>query len=363
MSAPLLAARGNRIFPVETFGDTLIVSPKGDKAGFGEADFRVECSRVAAALRDPFYRHLIVDFSLTNYVGGSVVEEVQKWVAQCRDHGGRAVACEVSEDMRKGLELAQRSDDWEFFETRDDALKSVATETPGQTIFRWTPRIATFLTVAALLALGAWLLSGRHLEERRFAELEAIWKEYADIRGRYASPREWKVQNQPLVARLEAEIEAIQAMEPSKFAARDRMKAVAKQRMLPVLRDPRMPDPRARGVEAGFASIRANLAGLSGDDVKEIEAEYIATAPLEPEEGDGDDGATPEQEDDPAEQPPNVGRSDATVDGEETPEKPTRPADAEPASTDDTPPGPDERTAPDEGSYPAGGEESPGSDS
>ena len=279
MSASIIAARGNRIFPVETFGDTLIVLPKGDKAGFGEADFRVECGRVAAALRDPKYKHLVLDFSLTNYVGGNVVEELQKWVDQVRGQGGRAVACEVSDDMRKGLEVSRRAEDWQFFETRDDALKEVAHETPGQTFSRWAPTIATVVTVLLLVGLGAWLLSGRREETRRFVALEEIWKDYAKIRDTYQNPHDWKAQSDPLVERLDAEILQIRAMLPSKYAARNQLLATANNRMKPILLDPRKPDPRARGVEAGFAMLRANLAGARGDDWKAAEKEYLATAP------------------------------------------------------------------------------------
>ncbi|NNJ25201.1 hypothetical protein [Alienimonas chondri] len=302
MSASVLAARGNVIFPVETFGDTLIVLPKGDKAGFGDADFRVECGRVSAALRDPHYKNLVLDFSLTNYVGGNVVKELQRWVTQTREQGGRAVACEVSGDMRKGLEVSRTAEDWEFFETRDDALKTVATETVGQTLARWTPTIATVVTVLLLIGLGAWLLSGRHVERRHFAELESIWADYAKIRKQYATVQEWREHTPPLVERLDQEIDELQALLHTKYAARTTMLSVAKKRMKPILLDPRSPDPRARGVEAGFAYIRANLAGLPKEQYVDVEEEYRATRPtLAGSESDDDleNGDDPESDDDP----------------------------------------------------------------
>ncbi|QDT16298.1 hypothetical protein [Alienimonas californiensis] len=279
MSASIVAARGNTIFPVETFGDTLIVLPKGDKAGFGEADFRVECGRVSAALRDPLYKNLVLDFTLTNYVGGNVVEELQAWVSQVREQGGRAVACEVSPDMRKGLEVSRRADDWEFFDTRDDALRAVARETAGQKLTRWAPSIATALTVLLLIGLGAWLLTGRQAERRQYAALEEIWQDYAKIRKRSPDERDWQVQAEPLVKRLDAQIAELQAMLPSQYAARNTLLAVARLRMKPILLEPRAPDPRAEGVEAGLAYIRANLAGGAQTDYKELEARYLATRP------------------------------------------------------------------------------------
>ena len=279
MSASIVVARGNRIFPVETFGDTLIVSPKGEKSGFGEADFRVECGRVSAALRDPFYKNLVLDFSLTNYVGGNVIEELQKWVAEIREQGGRAVACEVSDDMRKGLEVSRIADDWEFFETRDDALKTVATETFGQTASRWAPTVATVVTVLLLVGLGAWLLTGRHEEQRRFLALEEIWKDYAKLQAKYVEERDLKAQTPPLVERLDAEIDLVQNMLPSKYTTRNPLLNTAKRRMRPILLDPRSPDSRTRGVEAGLTYIRANLEGAPEADYKKAEAEYLATLP------------------------------------------------------------------------------------
>ncbi|MFH5806149.1 hypothetical protein [Alienimonas sp. DA493] len=279
MSASIVAARGNTIFPVETFGDTLIVLPKGDKAGFGEADFRVECTRVAAALRDPMYKNLVLDFTLTNYVGGNVIEELQRWVAQVREQGGRAVACEVSDDMRKGLEVSRRADDWEFFDTRDDALHAVARETPGQKLVRWAPSIATAVTVLLLIALGAWLLTGRQTERRHYAALEEIWRDYAKIRKRTPEVRDWAVQTEPLVERLDGQIAELTELLPTEYSARNALLAVARSRMRPILVEPRSPDPRAAGVEAGLAYIRGNLDGLEEKEFRELEAEYLATRP------------------------------------------------------------------------------------
>ena len=279
MSASIVVARGNRIFPVETFGDTLIVSPKGEKSGFGEADFRVECGRVSAALRDPFYKNLVLDFSLTNYVGGNVVEELQKWVADVREQGGRAVACEVSDDMRKGLEVSRIADDWEFFETRDDALKTVATETFGQTASRWAPTVATVVTVLLLVGLGAWLLTGRHEERRRFLAVEEIWKDYAKLQAMYVEERDLRAQTPPLVERLDAEIDLVQHMMPSKYTTRNPLLSTARNRMRPILLDPHSPDSRIRGVEAGLAYVRANLENVPAAEFKAAEEEYVATVP------------------------------------------------------------------------------------
>ncbi len=312
MPASTVAARGNTIFPVETFGDTLIVLPKGDKAGFGEANFRVECGRVAAALRDPRYPNLVLDFSLTNYVGGNVVEELQRWVAQVREQGGRAVACEVSDDMRKGLEVSRRAEDWEFFDTRDEALGAVATETFGQTLGRWTPTIATVLTVLLLVGLGAWLLSGRHTERRHYTALVEIWQEYSDLRKKYPNVREWAERNKPLVERLDREIEEIRPMLPSKYSARNTLLSTAERRMKPILLRPRSPDPRARGVESGLALLRANLEGAPTPELRAAQKLFNETRPTAADANPAASTDTPAEE--PANEEPEGAESEATDD-------------------------------------------------
>ena len=276
--ASLLAARENKIFPVEAYGDTLIVLPKGDKAGFGQADFRVESARVAAALKDPRFRNLLVDFSLTNYVGGDVVEEVERWAVAVREDGGRVAACDVSDDMAHGLKVSP-GPEWTVYETRETALKSVARETPGQTFTRWVPALLTALAVLLVLGFGVWLLTapGRGEERERYRALDRIWKDYADLRGQYPDPREWAEHTPELTERLDAEIAIIQELPPNEHTARAVLLSVARDRMRPILLRPRLPDERARGVEAGFAYLRADMDRRDPAELERAQAEYSAT--------------------------------------------------------------------------------------
>ena len=340
----LAAARDNTIFPVETFGDALIVSPKGDKAGFGEADFRVESGRVADALRAPELKHLVVDFSLTNYVGGDVVEVLEGWADGVRGRGGRAVACEVSADMRRGLSVSRgrpaarspapaapaapaatsaaparddrrgdsagglidfgpadpddrgrgRDDDgggggdggggagdaggWPIYDTRAAALKDVARESPKQKLRRYAPALLGVAAVLGVLLLGAWLLTGRHTEERLYADLNDIWEDYRLVRDRYPDSADWSRHTPGLVERLDAQVAEMKTLNPVANSTLRVLLATAQGRMRPVLLDPRSPDPRAREVQAGLDYIRAELDGVDDDAFHAAQDEYVRAA-------------------------------------------------------------------------------------
>ena len=279
--AALDAARENTIFPVETFGDTLIASPKGDKAGFGEADFRVESTRVAEALKAEGVKNLVVDFSLTNYVGGDVLEVLEDWAAAVRDRGGRAVACEASEDMKRGLAVSGRAGDhpeWAVYDTREEALDEVATEAPAQTARRLAPTVAAVLGVVAVLCLGAWLLTGRHTEERLYADLNGVWKDYAALRKQYPDPNEWADHTGPLVDRLDAQVIEMKRMDRDEVLAMPTLLEIASRRMRPILVAPRSPDARAAGVQAGLDYVRADLDDRDEGLISERLGEYRRTA-------------------------------------------------------------------------------------
>ena len=278
--AALDAARDNTIFPVETFGDALIVSPKGDKAGFGEADFRVESGRVADALKADGVNHLVVDFSLTNYVGGDVVEVLDGWAKTVRGRGGRAVACEASDDMRRGLAVAGRiegHDDWPVYGTRDEALKEVATETAGQKLRRYAPGLLAALAVLLLVGLGAWLLTGRHAEERLYADLNGVWRDYADLRKQYPNPAEWADHTPELLDRLDAQVADLVAADRDRDPAMGPLLEVAQRRLRPILLNPRSPDPRAVGVQAGLDYVRADLDDRPDREILAAYQEYRRT--------------------------------------------------------------------------------------
>ena len=255
------AAAANTVFPVETFGDTLIVSVKGDRAGFSEAEYRADCDRVAAALDDPRYRNLVVDFSLTNYVGGETLERVEGWMRQVRGRGGRAVACELSDDMRQGLRLTTGHDDWEDYDTRGEALSDVATETPAQRGRRYLPKVLA--GVAALLVLGvaAYALRGLFLDrtqEDAYLALNEVWEKYHRLERRSPDHNQFWQGTLELDRELAPVREEIRTMHVHKYPLRNVMHYLG-GRMHEVLLSPRSPDPRADLVDRGMEFLDARL--------------------------------------------------------------------------------------------------------
>ena len=232
---------------------------------------------------------------------------LEGWAAEVRDRGGRAVACEVSGDMQRGLSVARRdagpppeeagnlesAGDWPVYDTRAAALSDVARETTGQKLRRLAPAALTAAIVLGVLVAGAWLLTGRRQEEASYARMDQIWRDYVELRKQYPDPNEWRAETPALLDRLDAETDDLVHRWNDRWPTRGPM-LVTGRRMRAVLRSPRSPDPRERLVQAGLDYVEADLDG-DEEAAALAEVEYLRDGPVPRVQRPGDPDPTPEE--------------------------------------------------------------------
>ena len=130
-----------------------------------------------------------------------------------------------------------------------------------------------------LLGLGAWLLTGRHEEERLYAGVDDVWRDYAALRKRYPDPDEWRAHTGPLLDRLDEQVVAARTLDREDHPAMPVLLEVAQRRMRPILTKPLSPDARAAGVQAGLDYARAELDAADDRTALGALEEYRRTAP------------------------------------------------------------------------------------
>ncbi len=185
----------HRLFLVEQRGDTLIVSPKGDPAGFANMNFNVEHAALLALLEKDRYQNVLVDFGASNYFGAKILGALCEWADRVESKGGRFAVCELSHDMQELLHIFQFDGTWQQFPTRAEGIGAVVTETQMEKL-RMNWKALTFV-VCTFLAIGLsfvpWnQIYARHINQRDFETVIGIWDDMEKLRAENAPPPEWR---------------------------------------------------------------------------------------------------------------------------------------------------------------------------
>ncbi len=112
----------NRIFKVETWGDTLIVIPMGDNPNYKYHDVHIETGRVNELIYGHGYRKLIVDFSQSRLVGTLILDAITNFLRKATD---KAVFCGASPEMHQSLTDLRLLTIWPLYASRHDALRAI----------------------------------------------------------------------------------------------------------------------------------------------------------------------------------------------------------------------------------------------
>lgn len=178
------------LYPVEIWGDTLVVSPRGDAAGFNPKTVHHEMATVTELAQSPGVQHLVIDFSGANYFGSIVLGGLVQLTQTVKNRGGRVAICNASQDMQDILRIMKLDTLWELFPDQRAALRRIAKIPVKQQL--WGMRRVAAVVAAVVLLVVAYIFYPRPNYGRIYYEqVNALWREYQD-RQSLAGEEEWR---------------------------------------------------------------------------------------------------------------------------------------------------------------------------
>jgi anti-anti-sigma regulatory factor len=114
-----------QILEIQSENDTLIVIPRGGSLGIRDSELRKELNILHKLFDKPEHVNLVVDLGRSPEFGATMVGAIITLGVNVRDHGGRAVMCNASEDVRKALLIMRVDKLLPYFNSREEALKSL----------------------------------------------------------------------------------------------------------------------------------------------------------------------------------------------------------------------------------------------
>lgn len=200
--------RLNTVYLVDQVGDTLVVQPRGDAAGFSIQVVNSEMATITQLAQDPAVKHLIVDLAGGRYFGSIILGSLVQLNQMVRSRGGRAGLCGASEDMQDVLRLMKLDQLWEMYPTLSGGLNAIASIPVRERLWRKRRAFAILATIAACVLLYVYFPRPDYARIN-YEKMHTLWQE-VESREALAGDEEWarlkkqvEKETKPIVADIE----------------------------------------------------------------------------------------------------------------------------------------------------------------
>ncbi len=177
------------LYPVEEWGDTLVVIPRGDAAGFNPTTVNREMATVTELAQSPEIRHLVIDLSAANYFGSVVLGGLVQLSQAVRNRGGRIAICGASQDMQDILRIMKLDTLWEVFPDRNVALRRIAKIPFKLQVWAWR-KVGAWAAAIAVLILAYVFYPRPNYGKIYYEQVAAQWREFQEKHDK-AGEEEW----------------------------------------------------------------------------------------------------------------------------------------------------------------------------
>lgn len=177
------------LYPVEEWGDTLVLIPRGDAAGFNPATVNQEMATVTELAQSPGIRHLVIDLGDANYFGSVVLGGLVQLSQAVRNRGGRIAICNASQDMQDILRFMKLDTLWEVFPDRNVALRRIAKIPLKMHFWAWR-KVGAWAAAIAAIVLVYVFYPRPNYGKIYYEQLSAQWREFQEKHDR-AGEEEW----------------------------------------------------------------------------------------------------------------------------------------------------------------------------
>lgn len=243
------------IFAVECRGDTLIVSPRGDAAGFPPHQFRAAVQRLQCRCGGRPARNLIIDLSGSSYPGLSMLGAFRDLIGTVRGRGGTAAVAGMSPETNRVLAEYGMDREWTTYPDLPAATHAVVHETLPQRVRRNRHTILQSAALLFLLLAGAAAFAA--VDHRPVADTlrqtETLWKDYRRLQRVPLDDIEWRREAKVLAERADR-------LDKKLYTESGMMEVTLAVRGLrDILHSPQKPETRSAEFEAKLAQARRSV--------------------------------------------------------------------------------------------------------
>ena len=113
-----------KVFGVEKYGSTLVVTPQGDANGFRYTEIHQDTNAICDVIGRERITNLIIDLGQVTILGSIIISSIIKIARKISERHGQACFCQASSSMREVIHSMSLTKLWPYYESLDEAVGS-----------------------------------------------------------------------------------------------------------------------------------------------------------------------------------------------------------------------------------------------
>lgn len=118
----MMTPTNTRVFGVEKYGKTLVVTPQGDATGFRYTEIHQDTNSVCDLIGREGIGNLIIDLGQVKILGSIIISSIIKIARKINERQGNACFCQASSSMREVIQSMSLTRLWPYLDTLDEAI-------------------------------------------------------------------------------------------------------------------------------------------------------------------------------------------------------------------------------------------------
>lgn len=118
----MMTPTNTRVFAVEKYGKTLVITPQGDASGFRYMEIHQDTNSVCDLIGRGEIQNLIIDLGQVTILGSIIISSIIKMARKINERQGKACFCQASNSMREVIQSMSLTKLWPYLDTLDEAI-------------------------------------------------------------------------------------------------------------------------------------------------------------------------------------------------------------------------------------------------
>jgi anti-anti-sigma factor len=123
-SREMMSPTNTRVFGIEKYGETLVVTPQGDATGFRYVEIHQDTNAICDLVGREKVENLIIDLRDVKILGSIIISSIIKMARKISEKQGQACFCQAGDSMREVIHSMSLTKLWPYYDSLDEAISS-----------------------------------------------------------------------------------------------------------------------------------------------------------------------------------------------------------------------------------------------
>ena len=120
----MMSPTNTRVFGIEKYGETLVVTPLGDAIEFRYTEIHQDTNAICDLIGREKIANLVIELGDATILGSVMISSIIKMARKISEKQGQACFCQAGDSMREVIHSMSLTKLWPYFDSLDEAIGS-----------------------------------------------------------------------------------------------------------------------------------------------------------------------------------------------------------------------------------------------